>query len=77
MPPIQYHYDKFPPKEFHWKRVVPLIEPTTLALGDWFVLTGDILEVYVFHHNARVSFGEAVLGQSYEAGPCFYPEVYR
>jgi len=33
--PVHYHSDKFPPTELDWGRIVPLIGPATLALGDF------------------------------------------
>jgi Fic family protein len=33
--PVHYHSNKFPPTELDWNRIVPLIGPATLALGDF------------------------------------------
>lgn len=33
--PVSYHYDKFPPQNLDWIRIVPFIGPATLALGDF------------------------------------------
>ena len=33
--PVSYHYNKFPPAHLDWSRIVPLIGPATLALGDF------------------------------------------
>lgn len=33
MPPIQYHYGKFPPAELDWKQLIPLIGPANAALA--------------------------------------------
>lgn len=33
MTPVQYHYGKFPPVDIDWKRLIPLIGPTSAALA--------------------------------------------
>ena len=31
--PVQYHYDKFPPKDLDWSQLIPLIGPANAALA--------------------------------------------
>ncbi len=42
--------------------------------GTLIVLTIKASDRTYSLHNARCSFGEAVLGQSFGTGPCFFPE---
>ncbi len=35
MPPVPYHYNQFPPTQLDLQKLVPLIGPATLALGDF------------------------------------------
>jgi hypothetical protein len=30
--PVSYHYDKFPPQNIDWSRLIPLIGPANAAL---------------------------------------------
>lgn len=79
MPPIPYHYDSFPPKELDWARLVPLIGPATLALGDFkgmleAIPNTDVLLAPLRDQEAvlssRIEGTQATLGEvlEYEAG---------
>ena len=33
MPPVNYHYNKFPPKNINWEKLIPLIGPASTAIA--------------------------------------------
>lgn len=79
MPPVRYHYDKFPPKDLDWAQIVPLIEPATLALGEFKGLLDAIpnpgvllapLTAQEAVLSSRIEGTQATLGEvlEYEAG---------
>lgn len=79
MTPVKYHYGKFPPAEIDWLRLVPLIGPATLALGDFNGLLNAIPNVKLLLApltaqeavlSSRIEGTQATLGEvlEYEAG---------
>lgn len=79
MPPVHYHYGKFPPSHLDWARIVPLIEPATLALGEFKGLLDAIPNPTVLLApltaqeavlSSRIEGTQATLGEvlEYEAG---------
>ena len=79
MPPVRYHHGKFPPSDLDWARIVPLIEPATLALGEFKGLLDAIpnpsvllapLTVQEAVLSSRIEGTQATLGEvlEYEAG---------
>lgn len=79
MPPVHYHYDKFPPKNLDWQKLVPLVGPATLALGDFkgmldAISNADLLLAPLRDQEAvlssRIEGTQATLGEvlEFEAG---------
>lgn len=73
MPPVHYHYDSFPPKNLDWQRLVPLIGPATLALGDFKGMLDAIPNAEVL--LAPLSDQEAVLSSRIEGTQATLGEV--
>lgn len=79
MPPIRYHHGKFPPENLNWNHIVPLIEPATLAIGEFKGLLDAIpnsevllspLTVQEAVLSSRIEGTQATLGEvlEFEAG---------
>lgn len=79
MPPVRYHHDKFPPKDLNWNQIVPLIEPATLAIGEFKGLLDAIPNPQVLLSpltaqeavlSSRIEGTQATLGEvlEFEAG---------
>jgi Fic family protein len=79
MSAVRYHYDQFPPAKLDWEKLVPLIGPATLALGDFKGLLEAIPDPHVLLSplttqeavlSSRIEGTQATLGEvlEYEAG---------
>lgn len=64
MPPINYHYGKFPPASLDWQALVPLIGPATLAIGDFKGLLAAVPNPAVL--LSPITTQEAVLSSKIE-----------
>lgn len=73
MPPVNYHYGQFPPKNLDWPQLVPLIGPATLALGDFRGLLNAIPNAEVL--LSPMSAQEAVLSSRIEGTQATLNEV--
>ena len=73
MPPVDYHYGKFPPKNLDWAQLVPYIGPASLALGDFRGLLNAIPNADVL--LAPLSAQEAVLSSRIEGTQVTLGEV--
>ena len=73
MPPVNYHYGRFPPENLDWQQIVPLIGPATLALGDFRGLLNAIPNAEVL--LAPLSAQEAVLSSRIEGTQATLNEV--
>ena len=63
MPPVAYHYDKFPPRNLDWTSLVSLIEPATRkndflvehkSLGNKFAVHETHLTLHKYIYGAFV-----------------------
>ena len=79
MAAIPYHHGKFPPTGIDWERLVPLIGPATLALGDFRGLLDAVPDAWVLLSplttqeavlSSRIEGTQATLGEvlEFEAG---------
>ena len=75
MPPVDYHYDDFPPQDLDWRQLIPLIGPATLALGDFRGLLNAIPNADVL--LAPLSAQEAVLSSRIEGTQATLNEVFE
>lgn len=73
MPPVDYHYGKFPPKNLDWFKLVPYIGPASGALGDFRGLLNAIPNADVL--LAPLSAHEAVLSSRIEGTQVTLGEV--
>ena len=73
MPPVDYHYGKFPPKNLDWLQLVPHIGPASRALGDFRGLLNAIPNADVL--LAPLSAHEAVLSSRIEGTQVTLGEV--
>ncbi|MGJ3241638.1 MAG: Fic family protein [Opitutales bacterium] len=73
MPPVHYHHGKFPPDKLAWDRIVPWIEPATLALGEFKGLLDAIPNPTIL--LAPLSAQEAVLSSRIEGTQATLGEV--
>ncbi|MCC5806655.1 MAG: Fic family protein [Opitutales bacterium] len=76
---VVYHHGKFPPTGIDWERLVPLIGPATLALGDFRGLLDAVPDAWVLLSplttqeavlSSRIEGTQATLGEvlEFEAG---------
>ena len=73
MPPVDYHYGKFPPENLDWAQLVPYIGPASLALADFRGLLNAIPNADVL--LAPLSAHEAVLSSRIEGTQVTLGEV--
>ena len=73
MPPVDYHYGQFPPKNLDWAQLVSYIGPASLALGDFRGLLNAIPNADVL--LAPLSAQEAVLSSRIEGTQVTLEEV--
>ena len=73
MPPVDYHYGQFPPKNLDWAQLVSYIGPASLALGDFRGLLNAIPNADVL--LAPLSAQEAVLSSRIEGTQVTLGEV--
>ena len=73
MPPVEYHYGKFPPPALDWAAIVPLIEPATLAIGEFKGLLDAIPNSHIL--LSPLTTQEAVLSSRIEGTVATMGEV--
>ena len=75
MPPVDYHYGKFPPENLDWFQLVPYIGPASRALGDFrsvlnAIPNADVLLTPLSAHEAvlssRIEGTQVTLGEVLE-----------
>lgn len=75
MPPVNYHYGKFPPENLNWKRLGPLIGPASGALGEFKGLLDVIPNPHVL--LGSLTGQEAVLTSRIEGTQATLSEVLQ
>jgi Fic family protein len=71
--PVQYHYDKFPPKNIDWSKLIPLIGPASAALARYDGTLSAIPNVTVL--LSPMTTQEAVLSSRIEGTQATMGEV--
>lgn len=75
MPPVDYHYGKFPPDNLDWERLGPLIGPASMALGEYRGLLDVIPNPHVL--LGPLTDQEAVLSSRIEGTQATLSEVLQ
>jgi Fic family protein len=73
--PVQYHYGKFPPVELDWKKLIPLIGPTNVALARYDGTLNAVPNPYVL--LSPLATQEAVLSSKIEGTVTTITEVMK
>ena len=75
MPPVKYHYGRFPPENLDWERLGPMIGPASLALGEFKSLLDVIPNPHVL--LGSLTGQEAVLTSRIEGTQATLSEVLQ
>ncbi|MCF7811554.1 Fic family protein, partial [bacterium] len=72
-PPVNYHYDKFPPKNLDWDKLIPLIGPASAAVAAFDSLLFSIPNANIL--LSPMTTQEAVLSSRIEGTQATMGEV--
>jgi Fic family protein len=75
MPPVEYHYGQFPPKNLDWDRLVPLLNPASTAIARYDGMLAAIPNANVL--LSPLSTREAMLSARIEGTITTMSEVFE